>query len=225
MYISVSSRHNLKGVACFTKHSLQNHAEALKVRKSKNFASKCILLQLCSQNRAPVWLSLVFKMRNSKPKSFNNVPQFASYVLQRQAATCFFFPGTLRDCGAYAKLEKLMQGKEKEYAIYGDPVYPLPPLLMKPYGGAHVTAPQQTFNMKMSQVRQAVEWGFGKVVAEFAFLDFFFNQKLLRQQVSQMYKVGTLLSNCHTCLYGSQVSQYFNLDPPCLRHYLQATEP
>lgn len=118
-----------------------------------------------------------------------------------------------------------MEGKEKGYAIYGDPAYPLLPLLMKPYGGVHITSSQQTFNMKMSQVRQAVEWGFGKVIAEFAFLDFKKNQKLLCQPVSQMYRVSTLLSNCHTCLYGSQVSQYFDLEPPCLRHYLQVNEP
>lgn len=65
-----------------------------------------------------------------------------------------------------------MEGKEKDYAIYGNPAYPLLPLLMKPYGGARDTAPQQAFNINISQVRQAVEWGFGKVVTEFAFLDF-----------------------------------------------------
>ncbi|KAG0415009.1 hypothetical protein HPB47_007814 [Ixodes persulcatus] len=70
-------------------------------------------------------------------------------------------------------------------------------------------------------VRQAVEWGFGKVVAEFTFLDFKKNQKLLWQQVEEMYKVGTIFTNCHTIIYGTQVSTYFGLDPPPLREYLE----
>nr|CAH7747685.1 unnamed protein product [Callosobruchus chinensis]CAH7747688.1 unnamed protein product [Callosobruchus chinensis] len=38
----------------------------------------------------------------------------------------------------------------------------------------------------MKPLRQAVEWGFEKVVNEFAFLDFKKNQKLLLQDVGQM---------------------------------------
>ncbi|CAN8023026.1 unnamed protein product [Ixodes persulcatus] len=127
--------------------------------------------------------------------------------------------GILRDSGLYSKLERLVGNQD--LVIYGDPAYPLKPLLLKPYGGSSLTPTQQAFNFGMSRVRQAVEWGCGKVVAEFAFLDFKKNQKLLRQQVEQMYKVGTILCNCHTAIYGSQVTSYFNLDPPSLQEYLR----
>ncbi|XP_077489472.1 uncharacterized protein LOC144100378 [Amblyomma americanum] len=130
-----------------------------------------------------------------------------------------FFAGILRESGLYAKLEKLVKGED--LVIYGDPAYPLRPLLMKPYGGCHLTRGQEAFNYAMSGVRQAVEWGFGKVIGEFAFLDYKKNQKLLWQQVAKMYKVATILTNCHTTIYGSQVSTYFNLDPPILREYLR----
>ncbi|KAL1477329.1 hypothetical protein MTO96_003228 [Rhipicephalus appendiculatus] len=67
---------------------------------------------------------------------------------------------------------------------------------MRPYAGATLTRLQALFNRHMSTVRLAVEWGFGKTVAEFAFLDFKKNQKLLLQNVGQMYRVGTILANC-----------------------------
>lgn len=63
-----------------------------------------------------------------------------------------------------------MQGHN--YVIYGDPAYPVRPLICKPYGGASLSSAQQHFNKSMSTVRQAVEWVFGKVVTEFAFVDF-----------------------------------------------------
>lgn len=132
-----------------------------------------------------------------------------------------FCAGILRESGMYTKLEKLASNEDQDFVIYGDPAYPLRPLLMKPYGTSNITAVQQAFNCKMSAVRQCVEWGFGKVVAEFAFLDFKKNQKLLKQQVAQMYKAATILSNCHTCIYGSQVCSFFNLNPPGLREYLK----
>ncbi|XP_070388867.1 uncharacterized protein [Dermacentor albipictus] len=126
--------------------------------------------------------------------------------------------GILRKSKTYEKLEKLVQGHD--YCLYGDPAYPLRPLLLKPYGGVRITARQEAFNREMSKVRQAVEWGFGKIAGLFAFLDFRKNQKLHRQNLPRMYRVSAILANCHTCMYGSQVSQYFGLDPPSLETYL-----
>ncbi|KAH9364045.1 hypothetical protein HPB48_016383 [Haemaphysalis longicornis] len=68
----------------------------------------------------------------------------------------------LSESDLYSKLERLVG--EHHYVIYGDPAYPLRHLIMKPYGGFHLTREQQNFNSAMSTVRQAVEWGFGKVV-------------------------------------------------------------
>ena len=105
--------------------------------------------------------------------------------------------------------------------LYGDPAYPLMPCLMTPFRGDNLLQEQQMFNTQMSRVRQCVEWGFGKVSRIFAFVDFKKNLKLFLQPVGMYYTVATLLSNCHTCLYGSQTSTYFGLEPPQLEDYLQ----
>ena len=53
----------------------------------------------------------------------------------------------------------------------------------------------------MSAVRTSVEWGYGKIVKYFAFLDFSKNLKVLLQPVGiKLYIVAALLANCHTCL-------------------------
>ena len=45
--------------------------------------------------------------------------------------------------------------------------------------------------------------------------------KVLLSPIAKCYIVaGLILSNCHTCLYGSQTSRYFDLDPPQLEFYL-----
>ncbi|XP_065292311.1 uncharacterized protein [Dermacentor albipictus] len=130
--------------------------------------------------------------------------------------------GILKKTALYQNLEKVAQGHE--YVIYGDPAYPLRPLLLKPFGGASLQPYEAHFNKRMSTVRQAVEWGFGKVAADFAFVDFHKNQKMTLQRVGRMYKVATLLSNCRTCMYGSQVSRYFGIAPPSFREYLVPSE-
>ena len=53
------------------------------------------------------------------------------------------------------------------------------------------------------------------------FLDFKKNQKILLQPVGKFYIVGALLTNCHTCLYSCQTSEYFGIDPPSLETYLE----
>lgn len=107
--------------------------------------------------------------------------------------------------------------------IYGDPAYGLSSHLISPYKGAHLSAGENLFNQAMSPLREAVEWGFGEVIRQFAFLDFHKNQKVLMQPVGLLYTVGIILCNAHTILHGSKTSTYFNCPPPTLGEYFHGT--
>ena len=106
------------------------------------------------------------------------------------------------------------------YVVYGDPAYGISRHIKAPFRGAHLTPLQPQFNSDMSKVRASVEWGFGKISQYFAYLDFHKNLKVLLQPVGKYYAVGALLANCHTCLYGSATSSFFELEPPSLEVYL-----
>ena len=106
------------------------------------------------------------------------------------------------------------------YVLYGDPAYGVSSHILSPFRGLHLTPPEQEFNRAMSAVRVTVEWTFGKILQQFAYLDFKKNHKVLLQPVGKYYLVGALLTNCHTCCYGSQTSTFFNVPPPSLESYL-----
>jgi len=112
------------------------------------------------------------------------------------------------------------------YCLYGDLAYPHRAQLQAPFRG-RLTEEQQDFNSRMSMNRVVVEWVFGKIISQFAFLDFSKNLKLYLQPVAQLYKVGAILTNCHTCLYGSQTTSKFNIQPPSLLDYYlrESTSP
>ena len=129
----------------------------------------------------------------------------------------------LRESQVLDKLRPMVHPNGDPYVIYGDPAYGLSHNVISPFGRGQLTQPQIEFNKSMSAVRIAVEWNFGKVTQLFAFLDFKKNLKILLQPVGKYYFVGVLLANCHTCLYGSQTSSYFNVHPPSLEMYLSNT--
>lgn len=68
-------------------------------------------------------------------------------------------------------LQDVEAGDISEYCLYDDPAYPLRPVLMAPYRGAVISSEKQHFNTSMAKLRQAVEWGFQKVISNLAFLD------------------------------------------------------
>lgn len=126
----------------------------------------------------------------------------------------------LHESGLLEQLLLLPRKDTKPFCLYGDPAYPLSEHIVCPFRGVALSEAQEQFNHSMSAVRQTVEWSIGKTVTYFAFLDFKKNLKILLQPVGKYYKLGALLSNCHTCLYGSQTSMYFQCDPPSLQQYL-----
>lgn len=106
------------------------------------------------------------------------------------------------------------------YVLYGDPAYGLSRNILSPYRGMNLSPQENDFNKAMSSVRVSVEWTFGKLVQYFAFLDFKKNQKILLQPIGKYYLVGAILTNCHTCLYGSTTTTFFGIQPPSLETYL-----
>ena len=128
----------------------------------------------------------------------------------------------VRMSGLMAELEhrQMRDRAGRAMAVYGDPAYPLREYLQCPFKGANITPGQQDFNAQMASARECVEWEFGKMLRIFAFLDFRKNLKIFLSPVAKYYLVGGILTNCHTCLYGSQTCQYFGLEPPTLAEYL-----
>jgi len=130
--------------------------------------------------------------------------------------------GMLRESDVEAQMEHHITNPNGEvYSMYGDPAYPLSPFIISPYRGGVISANQMRFNKKMSVIRSCIGWTFGKIISLFAYLDNKKNQKLYLQSVGKYYKVAVLFTNCHNCLYGSETSSFFGLDPPSLHDYLQ----
>ena len=125
----------------------------------------------------------------------------------------------LQESGILRQLEE--SPKYQAFCLYGDPAYPHRPQLQVGFRGAALNADQTAYNKAMSKRRQCVEWGFAKIITYWAFLDYRKNLKLLLQPVAKLYAIGALFTNVHTCMNGSQTSQYFSCHPPVLADYLR----
>ncbi len=125
----------------------------------------------------------------------------------------------LADSPLLEQLNQLPRANDgQKYILYGDLAYPMREQILKPYPET-CEGPEKTFNDAMKRVRETVEYGFNKPVQNFAFVDFHKNQKLYLQPVALYYRVAVLLSNCHTCLYGSNIGSVFKMSPPSLEEY------
>ena len=114
-------------------------------------------------------------------------------------------------------------GRLRVWALFGDRGYNHGhPCLQVPYKGAAAQPDHaRRYNHRMAAIREPVEWSFGKVAVLFAFVDFEKNQKLFLQPVASYWRIATLLTNCHSCLYGNQTSKYFLVPTPPLEVYLR----
>ena len=107
------------------------------------------------------------------------------------------------------------------YFLYGDKGYYTSDVIISGWRGAVLSEEEKSFNASMSSVRIAVEWQFGHVVRYWHHLDLRSAMKIFKSPVANLYTVGVLLANCHTCITrNNQTSQYFGLSPPSLREYL-----
>ena len=108
------------------------------------------------------------------------------------------------------------------FTLYGDPGYSNQKFIKTGYRQKNNNNEAQiNFNRVMSSLRVSVEYGFGKILQLFAFVDLKKNQKLLLSPVKKFYIVVALFTNIHSCLRGNQVAMYFNCETPILETYLQ----
>jgi hypothetical protein len=110
-------------------------------------------------------------------------------------------------------------GANNQFYIYGDAAYPNLSHIKRGLRGANLTAQDKAHNAAMSNARICVEWAFGEIVRDWAFVDYKKNHKLQLQQVGKLYFVAALLANCRCCLYGTKTSKYFDCTPPTLEEY------
>lgn len=127
----------------------------------------------------------------------------------------------LRESGVLDQISHFTLADGRPLVLYGDKAYPIYANLITPYRGVALTPEEKRFNLLMNAERISVEWGFGKVATNFAFTNYAPNLKLYLQPIALYYRVAAILTNCHTCLYGSQTGSYFGLNPPELAEYLQ----
>ena len=81
-----------------------------------------------------------------------------------------------------------------------------------------LTPEMRAFNTAMSRVRISVEWLFGDITNCFKFIDKK-NLKIGMSAVGKQYIVCALMRNALTCLYQSNTSDFFGVEPPSLETY------
>ncbi len=77
----------------------------------------------------------------------------------------------LRESGLLPLLEVNTKFSGERFVIYGDPTYGLQSTIVCPFKGTQLTAEQMKFNCLMSRVRVSVEWCFGAILQNWAFVD------------------------------------------------------
>lgn len=128
----------------------------------------------------------------------------------------------LRESGILDIMEEICNQCGQDYILFGDSAYPKDRFLWAMYKdiGGHMPPWQAVFNADMSPERVTVEWGFGKVVGLWPFFDVRSKMKVLRMNPATWIEVGFVVTNMHTCLYGSAVSRKYGFGRPNLAAYM-----
>ena len=114
------------------------------------------------------------------------------------------------------------------YYMFGDPAYAMCDYIIKPFGGSRTSKRTRRFNAKMAKVCIMVEWSFGKISSLWGLfrdkyrLQVYAGRTAGAPSIGDWFNVAAILTNCHSCLYGSNASRYTGVPTPSLESYLCA---
>lgn len=130
--------------------------------------------------------------------------------------------GVLDMSGWEAMLRADAKGVDaRQLFVYGDPAYGVSDTVISGMKKLDSLTPlEREFNHKMSALRQCVEWGFGNVTINFAFIDYDKGLRLGGLPVGRLYLLALIFTNIRTILYPSLISTKFQCPPPSLEEYL-----
>ena len=133
------------------------------------------------------------------------------------------FEGQRNDNALSTDSELLIRCKQFApwFYLFGDPAYPVSSVLLSPFYSSKLTKEDQEFNQKMSPCWEVVEWDYADIIWLWSVLDFSDTQRIYSVPLVIQYHVATILTNIHTCFYGSETSFYFNCCPPSIENYLK----
>jgi len=119
------------------------------------------------------------------------------------------------------RIARAQRGLRKQFVAYGDKAFYRKSHMRAAFKGTRVSRKHCRSNRQMKKMRVSVEWTFGKVTQVVKQIDRYQQHKWKLSQLGKVYIVAMLITNSHTCLYGSQSSKYWNLIPPTLRAYFR----
>jgi len=133
----------------------------------------------------------------------------------------------LRISDINGRFQTLQAGHERQYIIFGDSAYKRRSHITTygKYQGMGREVIQ--WNKSMKHVRISIEWNYAVTGSLFRYIRYSDKFRLLKnKRVSKIYTVATLFRNFHVALYGSQSSNYFNLEMPrdMLINYIRGTD-
>ena len=147
------------------------------------------------------------------------------------------YPGSMHDANIFS-IDQMRVGVNANFGadgihgfnalLYADSAFAfeqhVTPAHKRQHGQEQLDDDLQHENTMMAQCRAAVEWTFGNQASIQKYNAITALQHMKERDLGVRYTVAVFLYNCHTCLYGSQVSAYFGCFPPELRDYLNCRD-
>ena len=107
-----------------------------------------------------------------------------------------------------------------QLAAFGDSIFAVRPGMKRMHKGNFLTPAQIAENTAMTRQRISVEWNFGSVTQQWAYLDYVPGLKLFLSPIGDIYRCAVLLTNMRSTFYGNNACAYYNITPPDLLTYL-----